>query len=107
MAASAPESIPIQTFLESVPPHEHRAVRALVTTNTHGRLILKWPSVVLFCDHKECKRIGRFDAVGETFGFFYTDEHHFERVFLSYRCRNCGASFKTYALELLFRKGSD
>ena len=107
MAASVPESIPIQTFLESIPPHERRVVQAPVHSGQHGRMVLDWPSIVLFCGYKECKRIGRFDPTSEALEFFYRDNRHFERVFLTYRCRNCEAVIKTYALELLFRNGSD
>lgn len=59
-------------------------------------LIFKWPRIQLYCPHEDCDGIRFFSPI------IGSDNQvsRFQRLFLTYHCKNCTGTQKTFALQL-------
>jgi hypothetical protein len=90
-------------FFESVPVLEQRDV-AVVVKHTRGSTssYLVFPPIQLFCSDPKCRRIGSFDdSSPDSVHVSFTGGTMVRRAFVTYRCRNCLAHFKVYAVQML------
>ena len=95
-----PEVHPFATFLESVPPVSERSVSGLFGRDVNGHICVNKPNIQLHCTTEICRGVRTFKCVGSS-----RHNHGYAEppdIFLTYRCRNCEESFKTYALRVDF-----
>lgn len=86
-------------FLESTPPYTLEAIAGLfdeknmLTSGTRYRL--SDIDIQLHCENESCQGVRFFEVIGERVWIYGEERHH---RFISYVCRNCRKSLKTYAL---------
>jgi hypothetical protein len=85
----------IKEFFENVPPGKQVIVSDFTIINESTTLI-RTPQLNLYCSNEKCKGVRFFDAVTRC----YPDQKSIYKSFIDYCCRNCGRSFKTYALNV-------
>jgi len=90
---------PFAEFLESTPPYTSEAISDLADQKiigpSTGRFVLAQPDIQLHCDQESCKGIRFFYNTG---GEKHLGDESWQNCFLSYVCRNCRRTVKTYAL---------
>jgi hypothetical protein len=103
--APAPERITVKEFLEKVPPGREASIKGLAFRqySTHGggySLLFQLPIIQLHCTTEYCNGI-RFFEPGERNALRPGErtEH-----FVTYLCRNCRKTTKTYALWAYLEK---
>jgi hypothetical protein len=101
----APEPIEWAEFLATVPPTERRLVaHSRVQSKTApGQNVLAAPPLRLFCDSPTCGVDLYFNGMISR----SANADKFCDEFLIYRCRNCGESFKTYAVSVIPAEGGN
>jgi hypothetical protein len=99
------DKLSLKTFLETVPVLEKRSI-PISLNGTHPVYQLPLPSIQLYCDGSECKRIGRFDPTDDTIRVVYSEGHWHQHEFVFYHCRNCKKTWKLYALHLHIAGGN-
>lgn len=102
---SAPQEQPLSfaEFLARIPPLHPRRVTELWERS--GRSMeLTTPTIVIHCPSTTCSGERFFDYRDKT-GGLYNDKNN--RIIMSYSCRHCGQSHKTFALltQALFEGG--
>jgi hypothetical protein len=100
MAAEDIEPISFKQFLESVPPLTNRTISDLGGKKYYsGGKFTQWdlaaPEIYLHCDSETCNGLRFFRSSEKTVSA------NGDCTFLSYRCRNCGSTLKTFALWVL------
>lgn len=109
---SSDEAISLPEFLENVPPYESRAVSEFARSVSEGWAWLH-PQLSLFCSAPTCTRVQKFASwVLEPTKWESGDIKPRLDIFVSYRCKNCGTTEKTFAIRVLtqrfaFGKGGD
>jgi hypothetical protein len=84
-------------FLESTPPDTTETVTGLWEYNPLGHSVLHTPEITLHCDNERCNGLRVFHTKS---GWIYLTTD-FEYVFVTYECRNCAKSWKTFSLRVL------
>lgn len=90
----------LEEFLESSPPGTDDEVVAgwkSVATGSGVEYILQRPDVRLYCDDDDCQGLRFFHSTDSD---LYFREKVSRNVFLTYSCRNCCVTTKTYAVML-------
>lgn len=96
--AEAANGIPMVEFLESTPPDVHVYVSdALNSGPTSGNLYLHTPDISLQCTSEVCSGKQRFKATES----HYVSEHPWQKEFVVYVCRNCGKTYRIYAVAII------
>ena len=88
------EPITFATFLASVPPNVARKVSDIFEDDWQ----LARPEIEHYCSAKTCRGFRVFQC-------HELNEYHMDRnsnVFLAYVCRNCGGSFRTFAVRVIY-----
>jgi len=98
MAEQAPPTF--AEFLASSPPDRGAEIWDLF--ESHGTLTasLAAPDVVIYCDSEECQGPRKFER---TSGYLHADNQSWGYTFLTYRCRNCRANPKIYAIAVRWK----
>lgn len=103
-----PQLRTLKEFLESAGP----AIEELVTVDTDWKqkassltsspsrtsypsLIFKWPRIQLYCPREDCDGVRFFSPIGSE-----NQVATFQRLFLTYHCKNCAGTQKTFALQI-------
>ena len=102
--------IEAKEFFENVPPGVEAMVTGVPETlygpppNPYNgpRYVENLPDLVLHCSEKECGGFRLFQCETP----FVVDPGKTQDAFILYRCKNCGFTFKTYAI-LAHRQGSE
>jgi len=81
-------------FLESTPPDIVETVTGLWEQNVAGHTQLKIPEISLHCEDDRCAGVRVFHSPSSS-TFLSSD---FEYKYLTYVCRNCGKTRKTFSL---------
>lgn len=97
VAAAAPVVRSFATFLESTPPDTFETVTGLCEITTSGQAVLNRPEITLHCDDERCKGFRVFHSKSDW--TYLTANVQYE--FLTYECRNCEKSRKTFSLLVL------
>jgi hypothetical protein len=99
-------AISVREFLETVPPGQHKRLAAsdIEKRYTSGSLPrpylnLKFPQISLYCGQPPCARAQ----------FFFPEKKDAQLgdFFVSFTCRNCGRTTKTFALRVVERGDAD
>jgi hypothetical protein len=96
-APAKPAMITVKEFLESVPPGQQRLVSDMgkKERGMHGiNLRFRFPELQLHCESNECAGL-RFFVSADVYGL---DVDETKSNFVTYACKNCGRTRKTYAL---------
>ena len=95
LAANAQsQAITWAEFLESVPPGPTINITDLYTYDHFGVWVVARPDLQLHCDSESCKGLRFFQCTSDEI-YPPVDSYFF---FLSYACRNCVSSTKTFAV---------
>src|SRR6266568_2840786 len=91
--------ISAKAFFESTPPGERAQIERLgtPTSGMHGGRfwILELPTLELHCGSDQCSGTRFFDSQAEP----RLDPGKLTSHFVTYACKNCGKSFKTFAFR--------
>ena len=98
---SPPPEISFKEFLERVPPGGTALVKQLARAerNTSSAPLtypLNLPVLELQCDEDSCSGVRLFAPIVSV----YATPHNWRHLFVTYRCRNCQKTSKTYALAV-------
>ncbi|MGH7582686.1 MAG: hypothetical protein ACREL5_05630 [Gemmatimonadales bacterium] len=93
---SAEPPMTFARFLETIAPNREVAVLDLLVDGQFGRQF-DWPVIELYCDRESCDG-PRFFAAPGTPGPVRDETPH--NLFVSYVCRNCRSTYKTFALNV-------
>jgi hypothetical protein len=85
-------------FLESHPPGSIVQIADLVRFNPHGVAYISAPELQLHCNGDKCNGV-RFFSTGDTGEPIVVGSWKF--AFLTYKCRNCDGSPKTFAVAVI------
>jgi hypothetical protein len=96
-ASKAPELRTFADFLESCGPDSTHDVAGLVRAvgGTGSSLRLQTPEIELHCDNEICNGVRRFQCKEDHYIYGSVDFK-----FVTYVCKNCGESQKTFALAV-------
>lgn len=94
-AATPPQGMTVKAFFEDVPPGKNEIIRGLghKTSGPGINLLMQVPAIQLHCDNEACQGIRYFEP-NET---EYLRPKELKEHFLTFVCRNCKRSRKTYA----------
>ncbi len=95
-SAPEPELRTFASFLESCGPDTAHYVSGLVTPTTTGSRILQTPEIELHCENEICGGARRFECHHTN---YISGRLDYEIV--TYVCKNCGATQKTFALAVV------
>src|ERR1700682_933517 len=95
------ETVSLKDFFEKIPPGREVSVEKLVTRQylqsaTAASFVYDLPLIELHCDTDSCNGIRLF---GPTRDLVQGTKEEIRDCFVNFRCRNCGRTFKTYALQ--------
>jgi hypothetical protein len=97
--------ITLKEFLEHTPPGKFKYVEdAAIKDINHVIFPLNKPILYMYCEHNDCKGWRYYNAYNED---IKVKLNSINNIFLSYYCRNCGQSLKTYAIRALMTKYGD
>ena len=71
-------------------------VSSSLSRSSYPTLIFKWPRIQLYCPHEDCDGARFFSPVIGS----ESSVAKFQRLFLTYHCKNCTGTQKTFALQL-------
>src|SRR5882724_10724399 len=94
----AAEPITVKEFFETVSPGRNMAVKALSEKKlgTHGvSYSFLLPVLELHCTTESCNGVRFFEPLEQE----WLKPEHLTRHFITFRCRNCKASTKVYAVQ--------
>ncbi len=96
-ASATPQSRTFADFLESCGPDSTQHVSGLLTrSRSSGHTILQTPELQLHCDSEICNGVRVFQCHEER---YVSTGWEFE--FMTYLCKNCGKTQRTFALAVL------
>ncbi len=90
-------------FLESNPPGNVTLIKEFAQSD-YPNYKLKLPDIQLHCSHDPCEGIRFFEA-DESGG--YISVNKWSQKFITYRCRNCQATIKTYAIAIYLNEDTE
>ena len=100
------KDIPWEEFLASHPPGKTLPIFQIANKKAKGvsrarfpitNYFLRTPDVKLYCDNEACNRAQFFQCKRSP---IQLEEDQWLQTFLTYQCRNCRKSFKTFAIEV-------
>ena len=99
LAVAEPE-LSLKDFLETVPPGSRKIFSDKLTPHSSETYLLSFPTINLFCPHVHCGGVRLFEPQGRAYIGKQNDN------FVSFICRNCHITTKTYALRLSIDKAN-
>jgi len=93
-------------FLETTPPYVLQEITQLVTIDpsSGSSYLLLQPTIRLHCDVETCQGTRFFDTDGSK---IWITSEGWRDCFIEYACRNCGGTFKTFALSVQRKASSN
>lgn len=88
----------LSELLRGTPAGGHYAVADFTLIDANGQWVLNQPSIQLFCSSGECGGYRFFDLSGSNLNQPSTAVQY---IFMTYKCRNCRKSPKTFALRAM------
>jgi hypothetical protein len=108
MSDAAPTGPTFEQFLTGTPllMSQHVQVELSRESTNHIRVALALPVVMLHCPKGTCSGMRFFDPISETIycGLPDSVSAYFGNHFITYQCRNCQKTHKTYALRIRFTR---
>ena len=103
MGYKKPPGTTFKEFLESCPANECRKVIDVlkISPEGHSSRGVLIPSIQLYCGNEDCQGVRYFDYLSGD-QYVSNDKDGISLNFLVFRCRNCRAVFKTYAIEFKY-----
>jgi hypothetical protein len=92
-------------FLESTPPYTQETLADLVKDSrnpTGTEWLLTQPQIQLHCENEHCQGVRFFRS---TESKTWLSDEQWKNIFVTYVCKNCGQSWKTFSLAVR-RKGA-
>jgi hypothetical protein len=96
-AAAMVKKVSLVTFLETTPPDSEERVDPLAASDYQGHLVLDPADIRLYCDSEECEGKGKLRFVKSSSADYLTRKE-IKQLFMTYLCRNCRKTNKTFAL---------
>jgi hypothetical protein len=104
---SAPDALTLKEFFEKVPPGSNPTVRNFLipdtTTSGATSVIMNLPLIDLHCETESCNGIRLFEPTERA----YARLGDRNLKFITFRCRNCKKTEKTYAISFSHKNLAD
>ena len=103
MSSATENTYSVKDFFESVHPGVFEKVHSLSEDVAGAFNYITWPTLELFCANDKCNGIRFFDSLNKKFDL---DIGIDIEQFVTFRCRNCKETYKSYAIKIRIKNSN-